>query len=57
MALCDDKMITACLKITEAFTINPEYMFIFLTTSVITTSVCQQNNNLKEFEKAQKLAY
>lgn len=57
MALCDDKMKTACPKISEAFNLNPEYIFIFLTASVLTMSVCQQNNNLKEFEKAQKLAH
>lgn len=55
MALCDDKMKTACPKITEAFNLNPEYIFIFLTASVLTTSVCQRNQ--KEFEKAQKLAH
>lgn len=57
MSLCDDKMKTTCPKITEPFTLNPEYIFIFLTASVLTMSVCQQNNNLKEFEKAQKLAH
>lgn len=57
MALCDDKMKTACPKITKAFNLNPEYIFIFLTASVLTTSVCQRNTNLKEFEKAEKLAH
>lgn len=53
MSLCDNKMKTACPKITEPFTLNPEYIFIFLTASVLTMSVYQ----LKESEKAQKLAH